>query len=127
MEENTKKIIIRIMNTISLIGNIGTIFLISALNILAKFADEIPELSELSQTLSNSKVSILQQGIILGICIILSIINLILSKDIQKNESKIVFMMAISMMMGSIYNIIAGFVCTIIIYKNKKRRGKRRA
>jgi len=127
MEENTKKIIIRIMNTISLIGNIGTIFLISALNILAKFTDQIPELSELSQIISNSKVSILQQGIILGICIILSIVNLILSKDIQKNESKIVFMMAISMMIGSIYNIIAGFVCTIIIYKKKKRRRKGRA
>ena len=120
MQENTKKIMIRIMNTISLIGNIGTIFLISALTILAKYADKIPELSEFNNILSNSNVSILQQGIILGLCIIFSIINLILSKNIQKNESKIVFLMSISMMMGSIYNIIAGFVCIIMIYKRKK-------
>ena len=124
MQENTKKIMIRIMNTISLIGNIGTIFLIGSLTILAKYADKIPELSKLSETLNNSNVSILQQGIILGICIIFSITNLILSKNIQKNESKIVFLMSISMLMGGIYNIIAGFVCIIMIYKKKNGEDK---
>lgn len=122
MQENTKKIMIRIMNTISLIGNIGTIFFISVLTILAKYADQIPELSEFTEIISNSNVSILQQAIILGLCIIFSIVNLILSKNIQKNENKIAFFMAISMMMGSIYNIIAGFVCIIMIYK--KRNGE---
>ena len=117
MQENDKKIIIRIMNIIALLGNIGTLFLINALNFLAK---NVEEFSEISRNFENAKVSILQQSIILGLCIIFSIVNLILSKNMEKNQSKISLIMAISMMIGSLYNIIAGFVSIIIIYKKKK-------
>ena len=103
MQENDKKIIIRVMNIIALLGNIGTLFLINALNFLAK---NVEEFSEISRNFENAKVSILQQSIILGLCIIFSI--------------KISLIMAISMMIGSLYNIIAGFVSIIIIYKKKK-------
>lgn len=121
MQEYDKKIFIRIMNSISLLCNIGTLILMNGIVLLAKY---IEEFSEIAENFENGKISILQQSIILGICIVFSIINLILSKNVQKNESKISLLMAISMMMGSIYNIIAGFVCTIIFYKKKKRRKK---
>lgn len=119
MQENDKKIIIRIMNSISLIGNIISLILINIMSLLVQYVDEF---SRFSETLQNNNISILQQNIILVICIICSIINLVLSKNMQKNESKISFFMAISMMIGSIYNIIAGFVSIIVIYKKKKRR-----
>ena len=54
MQENDKKIIIRVMNIIALLGNIGTLFLINALNFLAK---NVEEFSEISRNFENAKVS----------------------------------------------------------------------
>lgn len=119
MQENNKKIIIRVMNVITLLGNIGTLILLNGINLLSKYVEEF---SEISKNFENGRVSLLQQTIVLALCILFSIINLILSKNMEKNENKISFLMAISMMIGSLYNIIAGFVSIIIIYKKKKRR-----
>ena len=117
MKEEDKKIIIRIMNIVALIGNTISLVLINIINFLSNY---IEELSEISNKFQNGKISILQQSIILSLCILFSIVNLILSRNIKKNEGKISFLMAISMMFGSFYNIIAGYVSLIAIYKNKK-------
>lgn len=117
MQENDKKIIIRIMNVITLFGNAVMLILINIINFLA---NHVEEFSEISKKLENGRLSILQQSLVLGICILFSVINLFLSKNMKKNESKISFITVISMMIGSLYNIIAGFVSIIIIYKKKK-------
>lgn len=117
MKEEDKKIIIRIMNIIALVGNAASLVLINAINFLSNY---IEDFSEILNKIQNGKVSVLQQSIVLGLCMLFSIINLILSRNIKKNEGKISFLMAISIMFGSLYNIIAGFVSLIVIYKNKK-------
>ena len=124
MQNNSKKIIVLVLNIIALVGNIGTIMLLGAINLLTKFSEIIPELAEITESLSNSNISFLQQFIILSICIIISIINLILCRKYEKNEYKIAFYMTITTMMGSIYNIIAGFVCLIAIFKRNKEEKK---
>ena len=121
MKENDKKIIIRIMNIIALVGNIGTLMLIGIISFLSQY---IEEFSEILKNFENGKVSFTAQCLVLGFCIIFSIINLFLSKNLKKNESKISLLMTISMF-GSFYNILAGFVSIIVIYKRRKRRNNK--
>lgn len=121
MKENDKKIIIRIMNIIALVGNIGTLMLIGIISFLSQY---IEEFSGILKNFENGKVSFTAQCLVLGFCIIFSIINLFLSKNLKKNESKISLLMTISMF-GSFYNILAGFVSIIVIYKRRKRRNNK--
>ena len=122
MQENDKKIIIRVMNIIALIGNIGTLLLLTMMTFLSKYVEEF---SEIFKNFDNGNVLSLSLCIRIGLCIIFSIINLFLSKNMKKNDSKISLLMAISLLLGSIYSIISSFVSIIIIYKNKKRRKNR--
>lgn len=114
MKEYNKKIVIRVLNVISLIGNIYSIIAIVAMQFLAPYMEEIAKVME------QSNISIIQQVIMLGICLILTIFNIVLCKDVQKNKHKIALLSCITMITGSIYNIVAGFVTLIIIYKNGK-------
>lgn len=122
MKENDKKIVIRIMNSIALVGNIFTIILIPVIYFLSNY---IEEYSEIINKFESGDVSIVAKMIILVLCCILNIINLFLTKNMKKNESKISFFTIITMMIGSVYNLINGFVSLIIIYKKKKRRRRR--
>ena len=122
MKENDKKIVIRIMNSIALVGNIFTIILIPVIYFLSNY---IEEYSEIINKFESGDVSIVTKMIILVLCCILNIINLFLTKNMKKNESKISFFTIITMMIGSVYNLINGFVSLIIIYKKKKRRRRR--
>ena len=101
MKENDKKIVIRIMNSIALVGNIFTIILIPVIYFLSNY---IEEYSEIINKFESGDVSIVAKMIILVLCCILNIINLFLTKNMKKNESKI---------------------SLIIIYKKKKRRRRR--
>ena len=123
MQENEKKIIVRVMNILAIIASLGTIALMGMINILAMYSEEY---SKIFENIINGKVTFIQQCIIFGICIILNILSLILTKNMKKNEPVIAVCMAISMMFGGLYNIIAGFVSIIVIYKKKKRRKIRR-
>ena len=119
MQENEKKILIRVMNILVIISNIGTLMLLGMISLLSRFSESF---SENFDSLLNGKISIIQQFIILGFSIILNIISLIFTKDLKKNKTKIAFCISVSMMFGGIYNIIAGFISLIAIYKKKKRR-----
>lgn len=122
MKENDKKIIIRIMNSIAFVGNIIAIILIPVIYFLSNY---IEEYSEILKKFESGDISIVAKIILLVLCCIFNIINLFLSKNLKKNESKISFFTIITMMIGSVYNVLAGFVSLIIIYKKKKRRKRK--
>ena len=84
MKENDKKIVIRIMNSIALVGNIFTIILIPVIYFLSNY---IEEYSEIINKFESGDVSIVAKMIILVLCCILNIINLFLTKNMKKNEN----------------------------------------
>lgn len=129
MKENTKKIVIRILNIFVILANLTSIMSLVLLKYLApllekmsssnNFAD-VQGMQEMVQMLENADIKLVPQIIIISICIIFSILCLIFSKQITKNKEKIVLCSIIPMMIGSIYNIIAGVVAVIIMYKKPK-------
>ena len=68
MKENDKKIVIRIMNSIALVGNIFTIILIPVIYFLSNY---IEEYSEIINKFESGDVSIVAKMIILVLCCIL--------------------------------------------------------
>ena len=69
---------------------------------------------------ANNQIGILSQMIIISVCIILSILNIIFSKDVNKNKEKILLCTTTSIMFGTIYNIIIGFINIIILLIKSK-------
>lgn len=114
MKETNKKILIILLNILAIIVNLFSILSIIAVTFLAPYVEELNEI------LKGTEISLLPQIILVSICIILNILCLIFSKDIEKNKEKIVLCTTISMMFGTIYNIITGFICIIAIYKKNK-------
>lgn len=114
MKETNKKILIILLNILAIIVNLFSILSIIAVTFLAPYVEELNEI------LKGTEISLLPQIILVSICIILNILCLIFSKDIEKNKEKIVLCTTISMMSGTIYNIITGFICIIAIYKKNK-------
>lgn len=114
MKETNKKILIILLNILAIIVNLFSILSIIAVTFLAPYVEELNEI------LKGTETSLLPQIILVSICIILNILCLIFSKDIEKNKEKIVLCTTISMMFGTIYNIITGFICIIAIYKKNK-------
>ena len=60
MQENEKKILIRVMNILVIISNIGTLMLLGMISLLSRFSESF---SENFDSLLNGKISIIQQFI----------------------------------------------------------------
>lgn len=114
MKESNKKVLIIVLNALAIIGNLFSTLSIIAVTFLAPYVEEFNEI------LKNTQISLLLQIILVSVCIVLNIICLIFSKNIEKNKEKIVLCTIISMIFGTIYNVIIGFISVIAIYKKNK-------
>lgn len=114
MKKENKQILIIVLNLLAIIGNIFSAFILLIIKFLAPYFNELEEMS------ANNQIGILSQMIIISVCIILSILNIIFSKDVNKNKEKILLCTTTSIMFGTIYNIIIGFINIIILLIKSK-------
>lgn len=109
MKNKNKKIVIIVLNAIAIVLNVFSLF---SLLMVKLFSTQIEEYKKLIEN-----VNLVPQVIIIGICIIMSILSIIFSIKIEKNKTKVGLCLLISTMIGSLYNIIAGFISIIILYR----------
>lgn len=109
MKNSSKKIVIIVLNAIAIALNMFSIFSLLMVNLFSTQIEEYKKLIE--------NVNIVPQVIIISICIILSILSIIFSVKIEKNKTKVGLCLLISTMIGSLYNIIVGFISIIILYR----------
>lgn len=114
MRESNKKVLIILLNIFAIVGNLFSTLSIIAVTLLAPYVEEFNEI------LKGTEISLVSQIILVCVCIILNILCIISSKNIEKNKSKIVLCTTISMMCGTILNVIIGFISIIAIYKKNK-------
>lgn len=109
-----KKVLIMVLNILVIVGNIISTISLIAINFLA------PYVEELNNVLETANVNLLSQVILISICILLNVLCLVFCRDVVKNKEKIILCTTISMMIGSLYNIVVGFIIIIALYKKTK-------
>lgn len=112
LKNNTKRIVIIVSNAIAIMLNLVSLFSIIMVKLLSPYIEEYRKLSE--------NINILPQSIIISVCIIFSILSIIFSIKIEKNKTKMGLCILATTMMGTLYNVIAGVISIIVLYKKNK-------